>query len=98
MTRMEQRMAALETTAQKSLDELKGQLGTSARQQFAAAATSLERFRDVNREIITLSRRNSEGRSLSLSLGRKRMVTAVADDQLRGLEEALAKHAFAGTR
>lgn len=98
MTRMEQRMTALETTAQKALDELKGRLGTNAGPQLAAAAASLERFKDVNRQIVVLSRRNSEVRSLALSLGRKRMVTAVADDQLRALEEALAKHAFTGTR
>jgi hypothetical protein len=98
MTRMEQRMTALEATAQKALDELKGQLGGSAGPQLAAAAEALERFRGVNREIVTLSRRNSDVRSLALSLGRKRMVTAVADDQLRAIEEALAKHAFTGTR
>jgi hypothetical protein len=98
MTRMEQRMTALETTAQKALDELKGRLGTNAGPQLAAAAASLERFKDVNRQIVALSRRNSEVRSLALSLGRKRMVTAVADDQLRALEGALAKHAFTGTR
>jgi hypothetical protein len=98
MTRMEQRMTALETTAQKALDELRGQLGAGASPQLAAAAASLERFKDVNRQIVALSRRNSEVRSLALSLGRKRMVTAVADDQLRALEEALAKHAFTGTR
>jgi hypothetical protein len=59
---------------------------------------ALERCRGVNREIVTLSRRNSDVRSLALSLGRKRMVTAVADDQRRAFDEALAKHAFTGTR
>jgi hypothetical protein len=98
MTRMEQRMTALESTTQKALDELKGRLGTNAGPPLAAAAASLERFKDVNRQIVALSRRNSEVRSLALSLGRKRMVTAVADDQLRALEGALAKHAFTGTR
>jgi hypothetical protein len=98
MTRMEDRMTALETSAQKALDELKGRLGAGAGPQLAAAAAALERFKGVHREIITLSRRNSDVRSLALSLGRKRMVTAVADDQLRALEEALAKHAFTATR
>jgi hypothetical protein len=98
MTRMEQRIAALETIAQKALDELKGQLGTRGGAQLAAATAALARFKEVNRELVTLSRRNSEVRSLALSLGRKRMVTAVADDQLRALEEALAKHQFTATR
>ena len=98
MTRMEQRMTRLETTAQNALGELKGQLGPGAGPQLAAAAAALERFREVNREIVTLSRRNSDVRSLALSLGRKRMVAAGADDQLRALEDALATHAFTATR
>jgi hypothetical protein len=95
---LEQRMTALETTAQEALDDLKGQLGASAGPPLAAAAGALERFKSVNREIVALSRRNSEVRSLALSLGRKRMVTAVADDHLRALEAALAKHEFTATR
>jgi hypothetical protein len=98
MTRMEQRMTALEAAAQKALDGLKTQLGAGAGPQLTAAAEALERFKGVNREILTLSRRNSDVRSLALSLGRKRMVTAVADDQLRALEDALAQHAFTATR
>jgi predicted RNA methylase len=98
MTRMEQRMAALETAAQKAFDDLRAQLGAGSGPPLAAAAAALGRFKDVNREIVTLSRRNSEVRSLALSLGRKRMVTAVADDQLSALEAALAKHEFTATR
>jgi hypothetical protein len=98
MTRMEAEMAASEGTLRKALDDLKQSVGTKASAQLAAANAALDRFRDINREILTLSRRNSEVRSLALSLGRKRIVTAVADDQLRALEEALAKHAFTGTR
>jgi hypothetical protein len=98
MTRMEQRMAGLEATAQKALDQLRGQAGAGAAPHITAASAALERFKSVNREIITLSRRNSEVRSLALSLGRKRMLTAVADDQLRALEDALAKHELAGRR
>jgi hypothetical protein len=56
------------------------------------------RFKAIHREIVTLSSRKSEVRSLALSLGRKRMVTATADDQIRALEEALATHGFTATR
>ena len=98
MTRMEAQMAAAEGTVRKALDDLKQSIGTKASTQLAAAGAAFDRFEDINREILTLSRRNSEVRSLALSLGRKRMLTAVADDQLRALEDALAKHAFMGTR
>jgi hypothetical protein len=98
MTRMEAQMAAAAGTVRKALDDLKGLIGATASAQLTAAIAAFDRFEETNREILALSRRNSEVRSLALSLGRKRMVTAVADDQLRGLEEALAKHAFTGTR
>jgi hypothetical protein len=98
MTRMEAQMAAAEETARKAVDDLKQLIGTKASAQLTATIAAFDRFEATHREILSLSRRNSEVRSLALSLGRKRMVTAVADDQLRGLEEALAKHAFTGTR
>jgi hypothetical protein len=98
MTRMEAEMAAAEGTVRRALDDLKRSIGTKASAQLTAASGAFDRFEDINREILTLSRRNSEVRSLALSLGRKRMLTAVADDQLRALEDALAKHAFTGTR
>jgi len=82
----------------KALDDLKQSLGTKASAQLTAASAAFDRFEAINREILTLSHRNSEVRSLALSLGRKRMLTAVADDQLRALEGALAKHTFTGTR
>jgi hypothetical protein len=98
MTRMEAQMAAAAGTVRKTLDELKRLTGAKASADLTAAVAAFDRFEDTNREILMLSRRNSEVRSLALALGRKRTVTAIADDQLRGLEEALAKHAFTGTR
>jgi hypothetical protein len=98
MTRMEAQMAAAAGTVRKALDDLKGLIGATASAQLTAAIAAFDRFEETNREILTLSRRNSEVRSLALALGRKRTVTAIADDQLRGLEEALAKHAFTATR
>jgi hypothetical protein len=53
--------------------------------------------RIINDEIVALSRRNSNVRSLALSLGRKRVVVAECDDQLTALEQALAKRGFPAT-
>jgi hypothetical protein len=47
--------------------------------QSLEAAAALDRFTAINTEIVTLSRRNSNVRSLALSLGRKRTVTALCD-------------------
>jgi hypothetical protein len=98
MTRMEGQMTASAAIARKALEDLKAALPPAAAPQLAAAASALDRFISIHTEIITLSRRNSEVRSLALSLGRKRIVTAECEDQLRALEEALAKHEFTATR
>jgi hypothetical protein len=98
MSRMESEMAASESAARKSLDAAKGQLPPAAAAHLTAAAAALDKFMAVNAEIVNLSRRNSNVRSLALSLGRKRTVTAEADDTLRALEEALATHDFKATR
>jgi hypothetical protein len=45
-----------------------------------------------------LSRRNTNVRSLALSLGQKRMRTAACEDSLRELQDALAKRGFSATR
>jgi hypothetical protein len=91
-------MAASEAAARKALTTLRGQLPSTAEPQLAAAVAALDRFTAINAELVTLSRRNSNVRSLALSLGRKRTVTAECDDSLQALEEALAKHDFTATR
>ena len=98
MSRMETEMAASVAAARKALDTLKGLLPPAAGAQLAAAATALDRFNAINADLVTLSRRNSNVRSLALSLGRKRTVTAECDDSLHALEDALAKHDFTATR
>jgi hypothetical protein len=98
MSRMETRMKAEEAAARSALDSLRDSVPPPARPALAAAADALDRFMTVNAEIVVLSRRNSNVRSLALSLGRKRAVTAQCDDQLRALEEALATHEFRATR
>ena len=98
MTRLEERMSMLEATVDKTLDELKRLLGGRASAHLTSAAAAFDQFKRTHREIISLSRRNSEVRSLALSLGRKRMLTAAADDQLRALEAALTRHEITATR
>jgi hypothetical protein len=52
----------------------------------------------LNAQIVTLSRRNTNVRSLALSLGQKRMVAAACDDSLRALQDTLSKRGFSATR
>ena len=98
MSRMEGEMAAAQAVARKTLDGLNAVLPSAARPQLAAAAAALDSFTAINAELVKLSRRNSNVRSLALSLGRKRTVTAECDDTLHALEDALAKHDFTATR
>ncbi len=67
-----------------------------ARETCATAA--LDRFHDLNTQLIVLSRRNSNVRSLALSLGKKRVLTARCEENLHAIQDALSKRAFAGTR
>jgi hypothetical protein len=92
MTRIEAQMASLAEAARQALQELR------AGPERTAAMAALDRFLATNQEIVALSRRNSNVRSLALSLGRKRTVAAECEDRLRALEQALAKHEFTATR
>jgi hypothetical protein len=98
MTVMETQMTAAAERARKSLDELRGMLRSTPSAQLDAASAALDRFLSIHKEIITLSRRNSDVRSLALSLGEKRKVTAECEAHLQALESALAKHEFTATR
>ena len=98
MSSMESAMAASEAAARKALDSLKGLLPPGAATLLATAADDLARFTAINAEIVALSRRNSNVRSLALSLGKKRTVTAECEDLLQALEDALARHHFSATR
>jgi hypothetical protein len=64
----------------------------------AGAREQLERFAAIHRELVSLSRRNTDVRSVAVSLGNKRKLTAACDATLVALQEALAKRGFQGTR
>jgi hypothetical protein len=98
MTRMEEQMAASEAAARKGLEQITSLLPPDAGPHLTAAVAALDRFTTINADLIKLSRQNSEVRSLALTLGRKRALTAQCDDQLRGLQEALSKHEMTATR
>jgi hypothetical protein len=52
----------------------------------------------LHAEILVLSRRNSDVRSLALSLNQKGQLSAACEDRLRALRDALAKRGFTATR
>ena len=98
MTRLEERMASSEGSARGALQKLAGLLPPASRPQLDSATAALDRFHDVNKQLIVLSRRNSNVRSLALTLGKKRMLTARCEESLHAIQDALSKRAFTGTR
>ena len=92
-------MAASEAAARGALRQLQSALPPSGcPQRLPTATAALDRFKAINKELIVLSRRNTDVQSLALSLGRKRHGHRGMRRSARGLEEALAKHEFTATR
>jgi hypothetical protein len=98
MSRMEKRMATSEAAARSALKMLAGLIQPASRPKLAAANAALDRFTGLNAEIIALSHRNTNVRSLALSLGKKRTLTSACEDSLRALQDALTKREFKSTR
>lgn len=96
MANLEQRMTAAEAVARTALATLTPLVTAAARPHVAAAARALDRFMAVNAQILALSHRNTNVRSLALSLDEKRKLTGPCEQSLRALEAALAHHGYAG--
>lgn len=94
MARLEKRMTASEQTARASLGTLTSVMPSAARPQLAAATAALDRFLSVNVEILALSHRNTNVRSLALSLTQKPALAAACEAPLRALGDALDKRGY----
>jgi hypothetical protein len=98
MTRMEKEMATSEASARNALEMLRPLVEPKSRPRLDAAAAALNRFMDLNGQIIALSRRNTNVRSLALSLDEKRTIIASCEQRLSELRAALAKRGYSGIR
>jgi len=98
MTRMEHEMADLDGAARDALKSLSSVAAPSASPALAAALAALDRFKDVSSQIVQLSRRNSNVRSLELSLGTKPALSTACDESLHALQTALAEEDSKATR
>jgi hypothetical protein len=95
MAQIEEQMAKLEVTAKSALSELSGIVGLRESQ---AAVLALDHFAKANAEVIALSRRNTNVRSLEMTLGQKRVIIATCEESLRALREAFIKRNELPTR
>jgi len=98
MTRMEKSMATSETAAREALKELATLAQPASQARLMAASAALDRFMAVNQDIVSLSRRNTNVRSLALSLNEKSKAVSACEDALHRLRDALAKRGYSGIR
>lgn len=98
MTTLEQEMAQRAARAKGAVASLAELVPPTAQPALAKALAARERFQDISGQIVALSRRNSNVRSLELSLRTKPVLTAACEQSLRTLQDLLAKEEIKATR
>ncbi len=95
MTGMEQEINALEVKTASALSDLKNLVEPSA---LSAAQSALDQLKAVDAQIVALSRKNTNVRSLDLALRVKPPLATACDDTLRVLQSELANEGSKATR
>lgn len=98
MDRLEKEMAARDAAARAGLDALRPLAGSAGRPHLDDAGAALDRFDELTHQLIALSRRNTNVRSLELALRQEPALTVACDESLTALQRALAREGFSGTR
>ena len=98
MVHFEQRMFRAEEAARGALAALAPLVDGPSRPRLVEATAALDHFITQTHQITQLSRRNTNVRSLALSLTDKRNVTIACEKSLHELRNALAKRSLTGMR
>jgi hypothetical protein len=98
MDEIEAAMRGYDQEVDASLSILGELTSAAGKPALDAARAAYSDFRKINSEVIRLSRENSNVRSLALSLGQKRKVTAQCDEILSALQDTLQGTRFKATR
>ena len=98
MAKLETEMAARQATAREALKLLGWGATPAMAADLDAARAALDRFDKLSAELVALSRRNSNVRSLALSLRRTPALVAACDGSLAQLQDGLSQRGFTGTR
>ena len=93
MDHLEATMAGEVASARAALAELARVAGAP---EVAPATAGLDRYLELQRQVLALSRENTNVKSLALSLGRKRAVQAVCQEALAALQQAILEEPIAG--
>jgi hypothetical protein len=94
MDQIEMQMKTEENKTSNSLDELAGIIGEENRDSVMQAKTAFVDFLEVTSKVIELSRQNSNIKSLELSLGKKRTISAQCDEILATFQEVVQSRNF----
>jgi hypothetical protein len=97
MDRMEARMTAEDTQVRTDLDGLAALARFSQDPDLAIARARYAEFSNLKTQILALSRENTNVRSLSISLNRKRKVMLACQAALNDLQQAILAEPIAGT-
>lgn len=98
MAGIEALMKAEEEKVTASLKALPDLIQGRGKAPLEEAKTAFSDFMKINSEIITLSRQNSNVKSMELSLGQKRKMTAKCEDDLNSLQELIRDRNFKATK
>ena len=101
MDQLEAQMTAEQRMAEQSLHglaELAGSTEGTRRDAVLQAQTAFAAFMQKTAEVIALSRQNSNIKSLELSLGRKRNLTAQCGESLAAFQKVVQSRTFKATR
>lgn len=95
MDQIETAIQAKEKEAVKALDELSLPTANSKNQTAVKEAQkAFDEFMAVTGQVVTLSRQNSNVKSLELSLGKKRLIAAQCEEILAAFQETVQKRPF----
>jgi len=97
MAKMEDQMALADRDARRALADLQPLVPKGAA-ALTDANTALNQLKSVNDQIVQLSRRNTNVRSLALALGQLHALRAKCEAALQALSDSLSRHDFKATK
>ena len=96
MDKLETMMAQEDARVAKDFDALKALPGLSNSADLVKAASSYTRFSEIKKQILKLSRENTNVQSLAISLSQKRKVTLLCQDVLNALKQTILEEPVRG--
>jgi hypothetical protein len=98
MDEMEALMAMYEKKVRHALRNLSRLTDRRGKVPIDETSLAFSKFMEVNKEVVRLSRMNTNVKSLQLSLGRKRKVAIQCEEILNSLQKTIQSRSFTATR